>query len=169
MEASSHTTPGSAPKKKSGRGLIIVLILIVLIAAGVVVFRKQIVPPVKEFISSLFHKKEMVVEPTEPRKDSIAVQDSMNFTEPLPSEQETSSLPAGKRYYIIAGSFVQEVNADKYVTKLQQQGYEATKIPRQKKNMFAVGCISYDSQKEALSQLNHYRNKVHPQAWVLGY
>jgi cell division septation protein DedD len=169
MEASSHTTPSSAPKKKSGKGLIIVLVLLVLIAAGVVVFRKQIVPPVKDFFTSLFHKKEMVVETTEPRTESVTVPDSMNFTEPLPSEKETSSIPAGKRYYIIAGSFVQEVNADKYVTRLQQQGYEATKIPRQKKNMYAVGCISYDSQKEALSQLNHYRNKVHPQAWVLGY
>jgi hypothetical protein len=134
-----------------------------------VVFRKEVIPPVKGFFSSLFHKKELVLEPTQFRTDSVATPDSMVYTEPLPSSQEASSVPAGKRYYIIAGSFLDEGNADKYVVKLQQEGFEAKKIPRSRIHMFAVGCISYDTQREALSQLNHFRNKVHPKTWVLGY
>lgn len=171
MEPTSHTTPSSAPKKKSGLGLWIIVILIVLVVAGAVIFRKQIVPPVKAYISSIFRKKQTVEISATPeiKRDTLSVKDSMAFTEPLPPVQEASAVPAGKRYYIIAGSFEVEANAEKYMQKLQQQGYEATKIPRSRKSMFAVGCVSYDTQKEALSQLNHYRNKVHPKAWVLGY
>jgi hypothetical protein len=144
---------------KSSAGWIIAVVVIILAAASLIVFRHQVVPGVKSVFARFFHKKPPV---------EISVQDTVPspVAEPLPVQQP---LPPARKYYIIVASFRNESNADKYVQFLQQKGYESTKIPRTRKNMYAVSCTSYTTQKEALDNLNHYRNTVNARAWVLGY
>ncbi len=144
---------------KSSAGWIIAVVVIVLAAASLIIFRHQVVPGVKSVFARFFHKKpplEIVLQDTVPPPVS----------EPVQVQQP---LPPGKKYYIIVASFRIESNADKYVQFLQQKGYESTKIPRTRKNMYAVSCTSFATQKEALDNLNHYRNTVNARAWVLGY
>jgi len=158
-----QTTDPSASKsgKKTSAGLFITIILVVIVIVALVLFRHQAVPVIKSLISSVFHK-EQVMDTT----SAAAKVDSMAIAQ---QESVVTMTPMPKKYYIIVGSFTMETNADKYVEHLKQKGFDSQKIPRTYKNMHAVSCISFDTQKEALRQLNHYRNKVNARAWVLGY
>lgn len=153
-------SPPSPNGGKSSAGWIITIVVIVLAAASLIIFRHQLVPGVKSFFARFFHKTPSI---------EISLQDSIPSPVVEPEVIPQEPLLPAKKYYIIVASFRYESNADKYVQFLQQKGYEATKIPRTKKNMHAVSCTSYPTQKEALDNLNHYRNTINAKAWVLGY
>lgn len=153
--------PASSPAPRgSSAGWIIAVAIIVLAAAGLIIFRHQVVPGVKAVFAKIFHKAP---------QPEIIVADTISVTIPEPVTVPQEVIPPSKKYYIIVASFRDERNADKYVEFLQQKGFEPAKIPRIRKNMYAVSCTSFSTQEEALQNLNHYRNKVNSKAWVLGY
>lgn len=154
------TSTPSPTGTKSSAGWIIAVVVIVLAAAALIIFRHQVVPGIKSVFARFTHKETPV---------KIPVQDTVNVPAAEPITVPEQPLPPSKKYYIIVASFCHESNADKYVQFLQQKGYESVKIPRVRKNMYAVSCTSYVTQKEALGNLNHYRNTVNARAWVLGY
>ncbi len=83
----------------------------------------------------------------------------------IPGEdlKESASSP-GSRYYIVAGCFRDEVNADSLVTSLKLLGYKAEKFGKIG-NLFAVCFTSFDDKDEAVLELKNIREKV-PSAWM---
>jgi nucleoid DNA-binding protein len=74
------------------------------------------------------------------------------------------ALAPGSRYYIVAGCFRDEINADSLVTSLKLLGYKAEKFGKIG-NLFAVCFASFDNKDKAVSELKRIRAKV-PSAWM---
>jgi nucleoid DNA-binding protein len=69
------------------------------------------------------------------------------------------------RYYIVAGCFKDEVNADKLVWSLDSLGYKAEKFGKIG-DLYAVSFASFDDKELAAKELARIREKVHPDAWL---
>lgn len=76
--------------------------------------------------------------------------------------------PAGVQYYVVAGCFRIESNADRYVQKLQSEGYKARKFG-QYKGLHTVCFDSFTEYGPALGMLRDIRNGREPYAWILKY
>lgn len=76
--------------------------------------------------------------------------------------------PSGVQYYVVAGCFRIESNADKYVQKLQSEGYKARKFG-QYKGLHTVCFDSFTEYGPALGMLRDIRNGREPYAWILKY
>ena len=77
---------------------------------------------------------------------------------------DENALTPGSRYYIVAGCFRDEVNADSLVSSLKLLGYKAEKFGKIG-NLFAVCFASFDNKDTAVSELKRIREKV-PSAWM---
>ncbi len=75
-----------------------------------------------------------------------------------------NALTPGSRYYIVAGCFRDEVNADSLVSSLKLLGYKAEKFGKIG-NLFAVCFASFDDKDKAVSELKRIREKF-PSAWM---
>ena len=69
-----------------------------------------------------------------------------------------------KQYYIIAGAFSVEANANKLQSRLNKWNYNSTVI--KSKNIMRVSYVEFKSKEEALISLAKIR-KENPQAWIL--
>jgi DNA-binding response OmpR family regulator len=71
-----------------------------------------------------------------------------------------------KYYYVIAGSFKEEKNADKLTKELKKQKYSSEKISMPQ-GTFLVSYSKHKDMKSAQKQKYKIREKVNPHAWVL--
>jgi|WetSurMetagenome_2_1015567.scaffolds.fasta_scaffold38519_3 nucleoid DNA-binding protein len=128
----------------------------------------------KDKLSDRFHKK------TEPVRlsgsvlnqlaDSVraAVDDStVIYTEQteIASEDMSKTQQGDMRYYIVAGCFRDEVNADELVKSLKSAGYKAEKFGKIG-DLYAVSYGSYDIKEAAVQALAKIREEAHPDAWM---
>lgn len=84
------------------------------------------------------------------------------------SSEISRNQTSGKRYYIVAGCFQQEKNADNYVNYLNGQGYNSEKFGKYG-GLFAVSFNSFASYSEAQKEMNKIKESTEPQAWILYY
>jgi nucleoid DNA-binding protein len=87
-----------------------------------------------------------------------------NETEDEKNNPGQNALAPGSRYYIVAGCFRDEINADSLVSSLKLLGYKAEKFGKIG-NLFAVCFASFDDKDKAVSELKKIREKV-PSAWM---
>jgi hypothetical protein len=79
---------------------------------------------------------------------------------------DKDSVPDGDlRYYIVAGCFRDEINADELVKSLKELGFKAEKFG-QIGNLFAVSFVSFDDKELAVKELKRIREEIHPEAWM---
>jgi cell division protein FtsN len=71
------------------------------------------------------------------------------------------------RFFIIAGSFSNETNAKRLVTKLNNKGYSALIADTNKYGMFRVAIMKFNNRVSAENNLMAIRNEENPQAWLL--
>src|SRR5690606_24520668 len=71
------------------------------------------------------------------------------------------------KYHIVAGAFRVEENADKKVAQLQQQGYKASRIGKNKYGLHQVTYASFATVPEALEYLRTIKRTVATEAWLL--
>lgn len=86
-------------------------------------------------------------------------------TQPAVKSNQSSGV---KRYYIVAGCFQQESNADNYVNYLNGQGYNSVKFGKYG-GLFAVSFDSFSSFSDAQKELNKIKKSTEPEAWILYY
>jgi nucleoid DNA-binding protein/flagellar basal body-associated protein FliL len=186
----SQSSSSGAPKKKSN-GFLWVSVIVLLIAAGItayLLFFKQTTPKIDDSLledaalTESMEEQEMSYE--ELAEDSIVATDDTSIideentnltnTENISNEVENTdetnayNTPAGNKYYIVAGCFQIESNADKYTQKLQNEGYDAKKFGFLR-GMHAVSYAEFDSRQEALVQLQKIRGSREPNAWLIKY
>ncbi len=88
-------------------------------------------------------------------------------TEPEP-EPETPPAGQTKKYYIVAGMFSIQTNAEDLVNTLKAKGYDAELFGRHG-NLYAVSFSSHVSKTAAVQELNRIREQINPKAWLLFY
>jgi cell division protein FtsN len=106
----------------------------------------------------------------EEKEDAPAEITTSEATSPIvPDEQKVVPVPSatGKKYYIIAGSFGKESNAEKLVQQLKQQGFEATIADTNNNGMFRVAYASVGNLRLAKQQLQAIRQEENAEAWIL--
>ena len=92
------------------------------------------------------------------------------FFDSSPLEMPSVTLTVKKeplKYHIIAGAFRVEENADKKVVELQEQGYKALRIGKNKYGLHQVTYASFTAVPEALEYLRTIKRTVASEAWLL--
>lgn len=84
---------------------------------------------------------------------------ALSYTEPPVVE-------TGKSFYIIAGSFTSEVNAQKFLSELAEKGYKPTLIPRNK--LYSVSLYTFSNRDRALRELERLKSEqTFEKLWLL--
>jgi len=101
-----------------------------------------------------------------PDDNVIAEEDLVTVTPPA----ETEKLPVTgeKRYYIVAGCFGDEANADAMVKKLKEKGFSAQKYGK-RGNLYCVSYSAFTDRDKAITELEKIRNEEDPDAWLNEY
>ena len=84
---------------------------------------------------------------------------------PEPAARKVT-VSSGKTYYIVAGCFKDEANADRLVKELQDKGYNAVKFGKIGQ-LFAVSYGSFPDKTSADNELINIRKNVQSDAWVI--
>ncbi len=91
------------------------------------------------------------------------ISDLVNQPDATPSVQNISP----DRYFVIAGSFSSEANANNLVKELKNEGYNALIADTNKYGMYRVAFMSFNIRNIANQKLLTIRNDVNPEAWLL--
>ena len=70
-------------------------------------------------------------------------------------------------YHVVAGAFRVEANSDKKVAQLQDEGFKARKIGKNRHGLHQVAYASYTSREDAFKALNSIRKEQNKDAWLL--
>jgi cell division septation protein DedD len=86
------------------------------------------------------------------------------------AEPERVDPPAtqGRKFYIVAGMFASQQNAENYAGTLKAQGYDSEVFGR-KDDLYAVSFSSHVSRAAALEDLARIRKEGNTKAWLLYY
>ncbi len=188
LRPAAYQTKEIRKKKKSNSQIIVWIILILLINAAIIswfVFNDE--------IRNLFKKqpKDIIIMEEEAADQTIGVADEQEGAavseeadieeistdiqqqvtrepEAAPEIEEESISYSEKRYYIVAGCFRDERNADALVKKLKQKGYDAEKFGKIG-NLHAVSYSSFIDRTEAQNQLKRIREEEEQEAWLTYY
>jgi nucleoid DNA-binding protein len=170
-------------KKKNNQQLIWVILIILFVALinGWFIFNKDIRNYIKSWRLSVNTSDtlgQMVTNDTlaqpvvkdinEEADDESYIKES-EPSEAIPAEPpKKESEAVRKKYYIVAGCFRDENNANALVRDLIQKGYKAEKFGTIG-NLHAVSYNSFTDKEEALRALARIRQEIEPEAWMLYY
>ena len=182
-----------ASRKKSKKGWIIIILLLV-VGAGVYFGKYN--PAWKKFnvlknitIGKLISKdnpvvaNDSVINPSKGNEEKPDVNTEENIKEPVATknvaeskvqtkkavsktEIATSVVSEGKKYYLIAGCFSVEANADNMVVKLKTEGFDAQKLAISKINMFYVSYSSYSDRASASQEMEKLKAADKENIWI---
>ena len=79
--------------------------------------------------------------------------------------KSTLTAAAGKRFYVIAGTFSVESNADKFFKRLKEQGYQSDKILNEAKNVYYISFSSFAEKSSALEEIKKLKASG-TEAWI---
>jgi nucleoid DNA-binding protein len=141
-------------KSSSNKGWIWIIILIVLVLL---------------VLSWFFIIKPRIYKATD--QNNTLRQDSVVVT-PVPkteiSEPVSDITDQGQKYYIVAGCFAMESNADKFVQSLLAKGYSPKKFAKIEE-LYFVSIASFNDKKEAFKELNKLAQQGYSGCWVKFY
>ncbi len=174
-------------KKKSNSQIIIWIILIVVINAAIIswfVFNNEIRgfldkdskgitdskddSPVKiGNIEAVSEESGITAEESDEAAAAGIMKQELEEPETAPEIEEEPVSYSEKRYYIVAGCFREESNANGLVKKLTREGYDAEKFGKIG-NLHAVSYASFIDRTEAQRKLREIREQE-TEAWLIYY
>lgn len=80
----------------------------------------------------------------------------------LPLKEENRTYP----YHVVAGAFQNEKNADKAASQLEEKGFRARKLARNKFGLYPVAYGSYATYAEAHAAMNKIHKTENREAWL---
>ncbi|SFU27448.1 Sporulation related domain-containing protein [Pustulibacterium marinum] len=114
-----------------------------------------------------FETQQIVTEQKAQEKVEQHIQEATFFGN-TPLELPTVQLSVEKKmykYYIVAGAFRAEENADVKVQELKNEGYKATKIGQNKYGLWQVAFQGFDDNRDAINFMHRVR-KDEKGAWL---
>jgi nucleoid DNA-binding protein len=178
--AGKKTVQATSPKQKnSATGIIVIAAIVVVVGAGAFLAYLNW-DTVKTWMpESWFGKdepKEVVVDKEalkkeQARKDSLRkvqmIQDSINQAkqDSIRKAEELKKKKNQKRYYLVAGSFKTRKFAEKFVDKLNSEGY-SSEIFMERHGFYRVSYNSYVDRQKAFNEYRRMKNQ-NIQVWVL--
>ena len=99
--------------------------------------------------------------------DEIITEKITNGYSEVAKDISTPSPKNNDRFFIIAGSFSNESNANRLVSDLKQKGYNALIADTNKYGMYRVAFMSFNNRTIANNKLLAIRNESNPKAWLL--
>ena len=173
--------------KKKNNLQYILWILLILIVNGAILGWLLFNDKVKEWMTKDDIKKEVPASTAESIQKDNNQSDEMNaeetdqiseadISEQLQSIEEESGpetkIPVSsyneKKYYIVAGCFREENNADALVRELRNRGFNAEKFGKIG-NLHAVSFASFIDKASATQELRKIRRNEQPEAWIIYY
>ena len=170
IEKKPIKTVPSKSKNSTSTIIIVAAIVVVLGAASIIAYLNW------DTVNGWFSKPEpkVVVDSTaikakQLRQDSLRqakiIADSIKQAK-LDSIQKQRELEESMpKYYLVAGSFQQKKNADKFVNKLNATGYNS-KIFMERRGYYRVCYSSFLERKEAFNEYRKLKNK-NVEVWVI--
>ena len=159
-----HHYDSEEKERKSKTGLIAAIIVFLLIGFGLTYFF---------FLKPSSEDNDIAVNTP---VDDVEVYDSAQFATPsseVESFSENKPLSVkeeGKRYYIIAGSFTINENAQKFKRKLDSRGLKATVIEsKESQNTFRVSLADFEELQDAVAKSESLKKKYGNSIWILKY
>ncbi|MEN8115874.1 MAG: SPOR domain-containing protein [Bacteroidota bacterium] len=150
-------------KKRKGGWLWLLLIFIPLAVITVFIITKDTVKEMPPASTSEVIEETTIDEPVV-TQDSVT-QDSTVVTkidtatkEAIEPEPEVTEKPDTPKYYLVGGSFKEEVNAETYLQKLKAKGFEPFHLGK-RGNFYIVGIGTYDTEDEAFAAKREYMEK----------
>jgi cell division septation protein DedD/nucleoid DNA-binding protein len=93
-------------------------------------------------------------------------EEKLTKSQPVPvTSQAFESVKTGS-YYIIGGCFQEEANAQKYLAKLKEKGYNAS-ILEKKDGLYRVAYGVFNSKEDARTELIAIKSKESSAAWIM--
>ena len=81
----------------------------------------------------------------------------------------TAKSASGKKFYVVAGTFSLEGNADRMVKKLKDEGYSPDKLRNDKKNVFYVSYSSFGDKESAQAEMKKLKSSGKTDSWIYAY
>jgi cell division septation protein DedD/nucleoid DNA-binding protein len=179
----SHLTKEEEPAKEKKQGTTklkwasIYISIIALSAAALAIFfiyndKPTKIKPIsaKEKISKVTPDTNKVQSAPLIKEQPKAESSAPQTLPPKSNEGKPRTIVAAQRssgaYYLVAGCFSIEDNADKLVQKLTEQGFNSEKFLRQH-NLHCVSFLSCSSKNEALIELRKIKAKGYSDVWIL--
>lgn len=162
VEAIEEETPILfTPEKRASRPYLrYAAIALIAISLGVIGFKGY---------NQAQQKKQLLVEQEAQQTVEDSIQTATFFdTAPVELPSITLNLSrASNKYYVVAGAFRVEANADKKVGLLIKQGYDAQLIGVNKYGLHQVSYAGFADKYEALDYLRKIKRTVTREAWLL--
>ena len=101
--------------------------------------------------------------------DKVIPESERKKPEPLTITRETKvivSVPQKNNYYIIAGSFKEKANAEKYYRTLYEAGYSNTLYLGKIKGFYTIAVYSTPMKDSALKQLEIQKKQLKSVLWI---
>ncbi len=181
---STRTETAYRKKHTSKRKILLWIIVIILIngilITGYFIYNKDLPSFFKKSDADELLLEEPVIEEDNYVTESYDEVPEVNETEETIVEEEAipekETIPKitkpkqtqtiqGTKYYVVAGAFSNEQNADNLVIELKNKGYNAEKFG----NLGSLHAVSYDvfnNKQEADRFLKTIQDEVDPQAWI---
>lgn len=105
--------------------------------------------------------KDSAFEKTTSLERSVSETKNTDYSKP-------SNTTNSKLYYLVAGCFKFESNADNFVSKLRKEGYDSKKIGKLG-SFHYVSFKSFDKKTPALKELKRIREDIKVEAWLIYY
>ncbi len=185
-DKASVETAYEKPAGKSNRNVIIWILAILLVNGAIVgwfLYNDKIVGWFRKSESPV----EVLPEPTKGMQDKTVQQNELTEDEIIPepepeiphqvqpsakktpsAKQVTPATYKEKKYYIVAGCFRDETNADALVRELRKKGFNAEKFGKLG-NLHAVSFASFIDKASATEELKKVRDSQQPEAWIVYY
>lgn len=137
---------------------------------------KTVEPEQNKFSETANVEEVLVTETVTIVEDSLQIQESQPLAQTKPESEEVTDKDADnssagsivKKYYVVAGCFEIEENADNYVFYLKNKGYNPEKFGKVGK-LSVVSFNSFSSKEAAIKELREIQGKIEPEAWILFY
>ncbi|QCE41105.1 SPOR domain-containing protein [Psychroserpens sp. NJDZ02] len=118
------------------------------------------------YVNNVDQHNQIAQEEANTQLDSQIQEATFVISNPLPAITLNVNKQSGN-YHIVAGAFREEENSDKKVSQLQDQGFKARKIGKNRHGLHQVAYASYTSREDAFKALNTIREEQNKDAWVL--
>ncbi len=175
QSTASHT---EYHKKKSNKRKIVLWVIVILLINGILITGYFVY---EKDLPDFFRKSDtndLLIEEPVVEEDNYVIEsyDDVSETpeveEVTPEEEivpeakpQKTSVLQGTKYYIVAGAFSNEQNADNLVIDLNQKGYNAEKFGKIG-NLHAVSYNVFNNKPDADRLLKKIQAETDPQAWI---